>query len=89
MRYSPQNVRVSDFSFVCQYFFGMPRQEGTSHNVYKTPWVGNPNINIRKRKRGKCKICQVQQVLLSLPKREERKMINHTHYSYRVSIVTM
>ena len=73
MQDSPQNVRFSDLSLVCQYFFGIPRHKGTSHNVYKTPWVGDPRINIQKNKGGKCKIYQVKQVLLALSKLEEKE----------------
>tara|TARA_A100000171_G_scaffold42053_1_gene43167 strand:+ start:2162 stop:2416 length:255 start_codon:yes stop_codon:yes gene_type:complete len=69
---SPQNVKFSDLSLVCKHFFGMPRHKGTSHNVYKTPSVGDPRINIQKSKGGKCKIYQVKQVLLVLSKLEEK-----------------
>ena len=37
MRRSPQNVRFDDLVKVCADYFGEPRQDGTSHKVYKTP----------------------------------------------------
>ena len=33
-----------------------PRQLGTSHSIFKTPWVGDPRINIQDDK-GKAKKC--------------------------------
>jgi hypothetical protein len=37
MQRSPQNVRFDDLAKVCADDFGEPRQDGTSHKVYKTP----------------------------------------------------
>lgn len=62
MRESPANVRFSDLCKVCEHFFGPPRQRGTSHRIYKTPWAGDPRINIQDSK-GKAKAYQVRQVL--------------------------
>jgi hypothetical protein len=42
MKSAPQNVRFSDLAAVCAHDFGEPRQQGTSHHVYKTPWPGDP-----------------------------------------------
>ena len=39
MKESPQNVRFSDLEKVCIYYFGEPRNKGTSHHVYKMPWM--------------------------------------------------
>lgn len=72
MKISPQNVRFSDLSLVCKAYFGEPRNKGTSHFVYKTPWVGDPRINIQKSKGGKAKVYQVKQVLLAVSRKEER-----------------
>jgi hypothetical protein len=52
MRRSPQNVRFADLAKVCADHFGEPRQDGTSHNVYKTPWPGDPRMNIQRGKDG-------------------------------------
>ena len=49
--------------------FGKPRQTGTSHAIFKTPWVGGPRINIQDDK-GKAKAYQVRQVLLAIDKLE-------------------
>ena len=65
MRAEPANVRFADLQRVCMYFFGEPRQNGSSHAVYKTPWPGNPRVNIQNDK-GKAKSYQVNQVLLAI-----------------------
>jgi hypothetical protein len=54
MRENPQSVRFTDLVKVCNYYFGNPRQQGTSHCVYKTPWEGDPRVNIQDKK-GKAK----------------------------------
>jgi hypothetical protein len=69
MRREPANVRFSDIRKVCEAYFGKPRQTGTSHAVFKTPWVGDPRINIQDDK-GKAKVYQVRQVLLAIDKLE-------------------
>jgi hypothetical protein len=53
-RRSPQNVRFDDLAKVCADHFGEPRQDGTSHKVDKTPWQGDPRVNIQRGKDGKC-----------------------------------
>lgn len=65
MEGNPNDVRFSDLCKVCNYYFGKPRQGGSSHNIYKTPWVGNPRINIQNDK-GKAKAYQVRQVLKAI-----------------------
>ena len=65
MRSEPGNVRFADLQRVCESFFGKPRQSGSSHAVYKTPWPGNPRVNIQNDK-GKAKPYQVRQVLLAI-----------------------
>lgn len=50
MEYKPANIRFSDLCRVCDHYFGEPRQEGTSHGVYKTPWRGDPRVNIQSKK---------------------------------------
>jgi len=73
MHNSPQDIKFSELSLVCEHFFGKPRNNGTSHHVYKMPWAGDPRINIQKGKGGKAKIYQVKQVLIALSKLEEVK----------------
>jgi len=65
MRAEPANVHFSDLQRVCESFFGKPRQHGSSHAIYKTPWPGNPRVNIQNDK-GKAKVYQVRQVLLAI-----------------------
>lgn len=67
MRRSPANVRFNDLFKVCVEHFGEPRQHGTSHAVFKTPWAGDPRVNIQAEK-GKAKAYQVRQVLLAIDK---------------------
>lgn len=46
LRQNPKNVNFTDLKKVCSYYFGTPRQEGTSHCVYKVSWSGDPRVNI-------------------------------------------
>ncbi len=69
MRNNPQDVRFADLAKVCDYYFGEPRQKGTSHHVYKTPWQGDPRVNIQNKK-GKAKPYQVKQVIAAIEKLE-------------------
>lgn len=66
MRESPQNVRYTELAALCEHFFGEARQKGTSHAVYKTPWQGDPRVNIQAGKGGKAKSYQVKQVLAAI-----------------------
>ncbi len=70
MRTNPRNIQFSDLCKVCDYYFGTARQKGSSHRIYKTPWQGNPRINIQNYQ-GKAKIYQVKQVLLAIDLLEE------------------
>lgn len=69
---NPANVRFNDLAKICDYYFGEPRQKGTSHHVYKTPWQGDPRVNIQNKK-GKAKPYQVKQVLAAIAKLENTK----------------
>jgi hypothetical protein len=69
MRRNPKGVRFNDLAKVCDHFFGKPRKSGTSHRVYKTPWPGDPRVNIQNA-RGKAKAYQVRQVLLAIERLE-------------------
>jgi len=69
MRENPKGIRFSDLKIVCKHYFGPPRQDGTSHCIYKTPWPGDPRVNIQNHK-GKAKPYQVRQVLLPISKLE-------------------
>jgi hypothetical protein len=66
MRASPSDVRFADLARVCQHYFGAPRQHGSSHRVYRTPWPGDPRVNIQEGRGGKAKPYQVRQVLRAI-----------------------
>jgi hypothetical protein len=70
MRREPASMRFSDLLKVCAEFFGEPRQSASSHVLFKTPWIGDPRINIQDDK-GKAKAYQVRQVLLAIDKLKE------------------
>ena len=61
MKRNPKGVRFADLRRVCDHYFGPARQTGSSHLVYKTPWVGDPRVNIQNEK-GTAKAYQVKQV---------------------------
>lgn len=70
-RRCPQNIRFSDLSKICEHYFGKPRQLGTSHRIYRTPWAEDPRINIQDN-HGMAKAYQVKQVLRALEKLEKQ-----------------
>jgi len=43
----PQDIRFADLAKVCESFFGKPRQSSGSHMIFKTPWPGDPRVNIQ------------------------------------------
>jgi hypothetical protein len=65
MRENPHSIRFKELEKVCEHFFGKPRQKSTSHQVYKTPWPGDPRVNIQN-DHGQAKIYQVKQVLKAI-----------------------
>ena len=69
LKRNPKDVRFSDLCKICEYYFGEPRQKKSSHRIYKTPWRGDPRINIQDHK-GKARAYQVRQVLLAIEKLE-------------------
>lgn len=70
LRREPANVSFNDLKKVCEAHFGKPRQSGSSHAIYKTPWPGDPRVNIQNAK-GKAKPYQVKQVLQAIAKLKE------------------
>ena len=72
IRNNPKDVKFTDICKICEFYFGKPRQSGTSHRIYKTPWQGDPRVNIQNHK-GKAKAYQVKQVLKAI----ERLEIEH------------
>jgi len=71
MKDNPKDVRFPDLCKICKYYFGEPRQSGSSHYVYKTPWQGDPRVNIQNKK-GKAKAYQVRQVLRAIERLSEK-----------------
>ena len=69
MKTNPRGIRFTDLQKVCEHYFGEARQSGSSHCIYKTPWAGDPRVNIQNHK-GKAKSYQVKQVLLAIEKYE-------------------
>jgi len=70
MKENPKGIRFSDLCRVCDYYFGDARQQNSSHRVYKTPWIGDPRVNIQKDKNNMAKAYQVKQVLKAIVKME-------------------
>ena len=71
MRREPANVRFNDLKKLCGTYFGEPRQDGSSHAIFKTPWPGDPRVNIQNAK-GKAKPYQVRQVLQAIEQLKSR-----------------
>ena len=70
MKRNPKGIRYNDLCKVCDYYFGKARQTRSSHRIYKTPWQGDPRINIQNHK-GKAKAYPVKQVLMAIEKLED------------------
>ena len=65
-----KQVRFTRLMTICETFFGKARKSGGSHFIYKTPWQGDPRINIQDRG-GKAKPEQVKDVIRALRKLKE------------------
>ena len=65
MQRNPKGVAFNDLCKVSDHYFGEARQSGSSHRVYKTPWQGDPRVNIQNDK-GMAKVYQVKQVLKAI-----------------------
>lgn len=59
-----KNTRFNRLVIICENFFGKPRIVG-SHYIFKTPWFGDPRINLQKEK-GMAKPYQVLQAIKCL-----------------------
>jgi len=69
MQRNPKGISFQDLCRVCDFYFGEARQSGSSHRIYKTPWQGDPRVNIQNHK-GKAKAYQVRQVLKAIDRLE-------------------
>ena len=65
LRSNPKGVRFSELAAICDRFFGTPHHRRSSHRVYRTPWPGDPRVNIQNDK-GMAKAYQVRQVIKAL-----------------------
>jgi hypothetical protein len=74
MERNPAGVRFAELAKVCEHYFGTPRSKSTSHHVYRTPWPGDPRVNIQRGHDGKAKAYQVKQVLAAI-----RNLKGETH----------
>jgi hypothetical protein len=63
-------VRFSQLLQICEQFFGNYRVSGSRH-IFKTPWPGDPRINLQKAKDKYAKPYQVRQVPAALRKLKE------------------
>lgn len=69
---NPSGVRFTELVRICNRYFGEPRKQSTNHRVYKTPWQGDPRVNVQDKK-GMAKPCQVRQVMKALEKLAEEE----------------
>jgi hypothetical protein len=63
-------LRFTHLLKICEQFFGNYRISG-SHHIFKTPWQGDPRINLQKEKGNFARPYQVKQVLRALRKLKE------------------
>jgi len=68
MRSNPAGIRFSDACKVATHYFGTPRQNGTSHKVWKMPWAGDPRVIMQEGDGGKAKEYQIRQVTAAIDK---------------------
>jgi hypothetical protein len=69
---NPKGIKFADLCKICDFYFGEPRISGGSHRVYKTPWQGDPRVNIQN-DNGMAKAYQVRQVLSAINRLLEEK----------------
>lgn len=65
-----KQIPFAELLKICEEFFGKYRVGG-SHHIFKTPWQGDPRINLQKGKDKNAKPYQVRQVLNALRKLQE------------------
>lgn len=65
---NPENVRFTDLLQLAKLYFGEPRISG-SHHVFRTPWPGDPRVNLQK-DGDKAKPYQVRQLARAIEKLE-------------------
>jgi len=70
MKWDPKNERFHDLCKIFDHYFGEVHRLSGSHRIYRTPWQGDPRINIQNSK-GKDEAYQIKQVLLAIDKSED------------------
>jgi hypothetical protein len=65
MRDNAAGIRFSDALMIAEHFFDKPRVHG-AHFVFKTPWPGDPRVNLQKGKAGKAKAYQIRQLVRAI-----------------------
>ena len=60
------NVRFARLLVIAGHHFTAAKRGRGSHHLFKTPWPGDPRINLQPSKGGKAKQYQVQQVAAAL-----------------------
>ena len=66
---NPKDVKFNDLLNICIQYFGSPRIRG-SHHIFKTPWKGDPRINLQKDGKS-AKPYQVKMVQKAIKKLED------------------
>jgi len=56
------DVHFDDLCLLCDHYFGKPRRTGSRYRIYRTPWPGDPRINVQNKK-GMAGVHQGRQVL--------------------------
>jgi hypothetical protein len=82
-RQREKNSFSSDLN-ICEQVFGNYRIGG-SHHIFKTPWQGDPRINLQKEKGNFAKPYQVRQVLRALHKLKELEKIRKMNKQQKTS----
>lgn len=72
MRLNPKGIKFNDLCKVCELYFGKPGISGSSHRVYRTPWQGDPRVNIQNAK-GMAMAYQVKQILIAIERLEVQR----------------
>ncbi len=65
-----RSVAFADALKVAEHYFGAPRING-SHHIFKTPWEGDPRINLQK-DGSDAKPYQVRQLSFAIAKLQRR-----------------
>ena len=72
LKRNPNSVRFAELSKILDRWFGTPRRTGGSHRVYRTPWRGDPRLNIQDAN-GMAKAYQVRQAIQALERLGEQR----------------